>query len=77
MLTIYGADWCEYCKKAVAYCEQNNIQYNYVDITLSTDPRVNSFRKIPQIYNGDQHIGGYTELVESNGSFPDSGLLLG
>lgn len=75
---IYGAEWCSYCKKAVALAEEKGIEYEYADID---DPdqelseqhrnfmREEAHRSIPQIYEWDdegyqfkRHIGGYMEF---------------
>lgn len=68
MLKVYGAQWCSFCKKAKDFLDTNNIQFEFVDIdqqiqksTLLLDMNL---KTIPQVFNGDEHIGGYTDLVE-------------
>ncbi len=66
--TIYGAEYCGYCKKAVKKLEKNNIKYTYYDVELYNSVKeelkelTNSQRTIPIIFNGIEFIGGYSEL---------------
>ena len=65
-LTIYTKPGCCYCEYAKTLCNSMNIEYkekDYHDITLSPEsPHGVTFPKIYQ--NGNDFIGGYTELVE-------------
>ena len=65
-LTIYTKRGCCYCDYAKTLCNSMNIEYkerDYQDITLSSEsPHGVTFPKIYQ--NGNEYIGGYTELVE-------------
>ena len=65
-LTIYTKPGCCYCDYAKTLCNSMNIEYkekDYQDITLSSEsPHGVTFPKIYQ--NGNEYIGGYTELVE-------------
>ena len=68
MIEIYGKDFCPYCDKAVALCEQKD--YNYTYKKLGRDfTREDLFEKFPgartfpQISIDSENIGGYTELV--------------
>lgn len=67
MITIYGATWCPYCVKAKELCEERNIPFEYIDVDELEEPdeRVNPAKPIPQIYDGDTFIGGYTELRDT------------
>ncbi len=69
MIEIYGKDFCPYCDRAVALCEQKGLEFKYKklgrDFTredlMETFPGARTFPQI--IFNGDK-IGGYTELTE-------------
>ena len=69
MISIYGKDFCPYCDRAVALCEQKGLEFEYKklgrDFTredlMETFPGARTFPQI--IFNGEK-IGGYTELVE-------------
>jgi len=69
--TVYGADGCSFCVKAKDFLMDRvgEEHFSYVDIAMDEDAR--SFlrdelkvRQIPQVFCGDQHIGGYQELVK-------------
>lgn len=36
-ITFYGADWCHDCKRAKAYLNENNIEYNFIDVDLEQE----------------------------------------
>lgn len=69
---IYGAPWCKYCVKAKELLESKNIPHNYVDITdygainvqKQLSELTNDMQTIPIIFNGNNFIGGYSELLE-------------
>lgn len=64
-LTIYTKEGCEYCDYAKRLCDSMGINY-----TLKTKDELSLVKEIyditfPQIYmNMNEHIGGYTELVQ-------------
>ena len=64
-LTIYTKGGCEYCDYTKRLCDSMGINY-----TLKTKDELSLVKEIygitfPQIYmNGNEHIGGYTELVQ-------------
>jgi glutaredoxin 3 len=69
MIEIYGAEWCGFCKQAVALCESKSLQYSYIDIDdtanmRSLEQRVGGqIRTVPQIFMNGQHLpGGFTGL---------------
>ena len=70
--TVYSKDNCEYCVLAKMLLKKNNYKENILD---NKKDRINLYRSIdlnedkvvntmPQIYYGEQYIGGYTELEE-------------
>lgn len=69
MYTIYGAEWCSACKQAIKFCEDRDIQYEYVDIDQTDDDIVKSFRSVPQVYFGVEHIGGLKALRDHYSKF--------
>ena len=66
LLTIYTKENCMFCDAAKKLCETNNIKFITKDkseYTLVTDELHGV--TFPQIYyNGNDYIGGYTELVQ-------------
>lgn len=66
VLTIYTKEGCMYCDASKKLCEKNGISYITKDKSeytlIADDLHGVTFPKI--YYNGNQYIGGYTELVQ-------------
>ena len=75
IITMYTGPMCNFCEAAKRLFARNNIEYNIIDISSKEGLRdemikkANGKRTIPQIFFGDHHVGGYTELreLEKNG----------
>lgn len=80
--TIYSKPDCSFCEQAKALLKSKNIPFNemIIDVGQVKDPAktytttqsllaiLPSARTIPQIFRGEEHIGGYAalkKLVES------------
>jgi len=65
---MYTKENCSYCNMSKIILMENNIDFEEVDIEDNAQAlaflRLQNFRTVPQIYDGDQHVGGYTELVK-------------
>ncbi|HIQ88258.1 TPA: glutaredoxin 3 [Candidatus Galligastranaerophilus faecipullorum] len=74
---IYTVDYCPYCKKALAFFDEHNIQYTRHRI----DDNEAQMRKklgemydikgdvtVPQIIIDGKRIGGYTDLIAAYGN---------
>lgn len=73
---IYTKGYCPFCKKAKATLRDLGISFEEYEITndanLAQEMQTRSQRKtVPQIFVGDQHVGGNDDLQASlkNGSF--------
>ena len=71
MVDIYGTESCVYCKHAVALCEANALEYNYVDVGNSVNlqnliERMGVRpRTVPQIFlNGTYLPDGFNGLKQ-------------
>ena len=68
-VTIYTTSSCVFCLRAKEYLRSKGIPYEEVDVTgdeAARDQlveRANGQRTVPQIFVGDVHVGGYTDLV--------------
>lgn len=65
---IYTAVPCGYCTAAKGFFEKQGIPYEEVDLTGDRDARMGLIertgqRTVPQIFVGETHVGGYTDLV--------------
>ena len=70
MIEIFGLEDCAYCKRAIELCEEKGLEYTYFSLENNESLAVvankdfSKFRTVPQIFIGEDHIGGYTELWE-------------
>lgn len=69
--TIFGREGCGYCRQAKAVMESKDLEFRYVDIHeegISQDDLAKTVgkpvRTVPQIFHGEEYIGGYQELIE-------------
>lgn len=68
MFYIYGTERCGFCDQAKELLESFNITYTYQDV--STDQglidmfKMNGWKTVPQIFEEEKYIGGYSELVK-------------
>lgn len=71
-ITLYTKAYCPYCKAAKALLTQKGLSYTEVDVAddhhalKEMFARSNNRRTVPQIFFGDRHIGGYSDLAELN-----------
>ncbi len=67
---VYSTTTCPYCRAAKELLGSKGVSYKEVDVTGSPELRLEIVEKsggrttVPQIFFGDQHIGGYDDLVE-------------
>lgn len=71
-IVIYSKSYCPYCKGAKALLTQKGV--SFTEYEISEDPartaemieRSGGRRTVPQIFIGDVHVGGGTDLAELN-----------
>ena len=67
-ITMYSGPLCNFCEAAKRLLLRNNLEFKEIDISSKDGLRdemikkANGKRTIPQIFFGDQHIGGYDEV---------------
>ena len=65
---IYTTIACPFCTRAVSLLSAKNIDFEKIDVTLSTAKRramrirSNGQTSVPQIFINDNHIGGCDDL---------------
>lgn len=66
-VVIYTTRWCPFCSRAKALLEQKGVQYE--EIAVDGDPVTRQHMaeragatSVPQIWIGEQHIGGCDQL---------------
>tara|TARA_B100001750_G_C15124322_1_gene406619 strand:- start:266 stop:523 length:258 start_codon:yes stop_codon:yes gene_type:complete len=75
-VVIYTGPMCNFCSAAKHLLNKKKISYEEIDIGYDDKKREemlkksNGARTIPQIFIGEEHIGGYVELkaLEKNGN---------
>ena len=64
--TIYTRPLCGYCDAAKELMKESNISFNEISIDHDQDARKMlkdmNCKTVPQIFDGELHIGGYTDL---------------
>ena len=68
--TVFGREGCGFCVQANRVLEAKELSYRYIDIHkegISKEDLEKTVGKpvktVPQIFHGEEHIGGYTELA--------------
>jgi glutaredoxin 3 len=69
VVTLYVSDWCPYCERAKGLLTQKNVVFNEINVEEQPMFREDMIarskqRTVPQIFIGDQHIGGCDDLFE-------------
>lgn len=64
---IYVTTYCSYCDMAKRYLDGMEVSYESVDVTNDPDRRAwlvdtTGKRTVPQIFVGDEQVGGFTDL---------------
>ena len=68
-ITIYTSMMCPYCHLAKELLRSKGVSYDEIDVTGRRELRAEMTRlaggrtSVPQIFIGDHHVGGYTDLV--------------
>lgn len=67
-VTIYSKGYCPYCKAAKRILQTKGIEYVEIDVELNPEKMTEMLsrsrrRTVPQIFFGEQHIGGHDDLV--------------
>ena len=65
---VYGKPNCPWCVRAEDKLDSLNKEYEKVDVSEDENARnflkEQGFKTVPQIYHGDEYIGGYEELAD-------------
>ncbi|MFO1258206.1 MAG: glutaredoxin 3 [Gammaproteobacteria bacterium] len=68
-IIIYKAPNCPYCVQAAALLKSKGLAFQEIDISSSDTLRDEMIQKtqrrtVPQIFIGDYHVGGYSDLAQ-------------
>ena len=66
-VTMYTTSWCPYCSRARALLKRKSVSFEDIDIEEQPAKRAEMLnrsgrRTVPQIFIGDQHVGGCDDL---------------
>ena len=66
-VTIYSSDYCPFCVRAKQLLTAKNIAFNEIRVDGERELRQEMMEKsgrhtVPQIWIGDQHVGGCDDL---------------
>ena len=66
-VTMYATSWCPYCARARNLLERKGVTLQEIDIESAPEKRAemqkrSGRRTVPQIFIGDQHVGGCDDL---------------
>ncbi|WP_225413905.1 glutaredoxin 3 [Stigmatella hybrida] len=67
---IYTTTYCGFCVRAKDLLKRKGVNYEELDVTGDDDMRAKLVemsggqRTVPQIFIGDTHVGGYSDLAQ-------------
>ena len=66
-VTIYATGWCPYCERARRLLGAKQVAFDEIDVDAAPEKRAemqnrSGRRTVPQIFIGDQHVGGCDDL---------------
>ena len=78
-VTIYTKPYCPYCVRAVSLLEQKGVAFTEIEAAFDPAKRQEMMQRakgratFPQIFIGEEHIGGCDEMMalESRGKLDD------
>jgi glutaredoxin 3 len=64
---MYTTSWCPYCERARKLFASKGVDFQEIDIEAAPEKRAemqsrSGRRSVPQIFIGDQHVGGSDDL---------------
>ena len=64
---VYTTSYCSYCRAAKALLERKGVSYEEIDVTKDDAAREDLTRRsgqrtVPQIWIGETHVGGFSDL---------------
>jgi glutaredoxin 3 len=67
-VVMYITNWCPYCERARSLLAAKNVSFEEIDIESAAEKRAEMHtrsgqRSVPQIFIGDYHVGGSSELL--------------
>jgi glutaredoxin 3 len=68
-VVMYTTGWCPYCARARKLLESKGVGFEEFDVEAAPEKRAemqarSGRRTVPQIFIGDQHVGGCDDLYD-------------
>ncbi len=68
-VTIYTTTYCPYCRQAEKFLHDKGVPFKQVDVTEDEATRaklveLTGQRTVPQIFIGEESIGGYSDMMK-------------
>jgi glutaredoxin 3 len=77
-IVMYATDWCGYCTRARQLLESKGVEFTEIDVDAVDGARAEMRQRtgrtsVPQIFIGEQHVGGYddTKALDEQGRLDD------
>jgi glutaredoxin 3 len=66
-ITMYTTSWCPYCDRARRLLDAKQVAFEEIDVESAPEKRAemqarSGRRTVPQIFIGNQHVGGCDDL---------------
>lgn len=66
-IVMYTSNSCAYCRAAKSLLHEKGLEFEEINVSLDREKLLEMMnrsnrRTVPQIFFGDKHIGGYTDL---------------
>jgi len=67
-IVIYTTSWCPYCIRAKRLLDSKRWKYEEIDVDGDDEKRawlrkVTGMRTVPQVFIGDESVGGYDDIA--------------
>ena len=64
---VFTTNYCPYCNAAKRFLDNAGVAYDAIDVTHDAETRMwlvetSGMRTVPQIFVGDESIGGYSDM---------------
>ena len=67
-ITVYTMDYCPYCERAKSLLKSRNLAFQEIKVDVNDEAewdrleKRSKMRTMPQIFIGEQCVGGFTDL---------------
>ncbi len=81
-VVMYTTKLCGYCRAAKKLLDGKGVEYQIIAVDFDSEKRAEMMqrsgrRTVPQIFIGDQHVGGFDDLSELESDGKLDGMLAG